>query len=132
MKYAFTSSIIILKLKHVAHLKLWKPHKYLIVLLFTFWIHGYTNVQGVKMCFSHLIVPVGDGNGLLKFTSGSGILILRGGSGSLDLAGEGWRTVTGGSASSTNDWNTNLMLVLGKRNVHLAIKLSTYRKVILI
>ena len=53
---------------------------------------SHTNVQyipGVKTCFSYLIVPVGDGNGLLKFTSGSGILILRGGSGSLDLAGEG-------------------------------------------
>lgn len=62
------------------------------VLHFKFGIHSYTKVQythGVKMCFSYLIVPVGDGNGLLKFTSGSGILILRGGSGSLDLAGEG-------------------------------------------
>jgi hypothetical protein len=43
----------------------------------------------VKICFYYLIVPVGDGKGLLKLTSGSGILILRGGSGSLDLAGEG-------------------------------------------
>jgi len=71
---------------------MWKPHKYFMVLLFKFGIQSYTNVQythGVNMCFSHLIVPVGDGNGLLKFTSGSGILILRGGSGSLDLAGEG-------------------------------------------
>jgi hypothetical protein len=42
-----------------------------------------------NICFSYLIVPVGDGKGLLKLTSGSGILILRGGSGSLDLAGEG-------------------------------------------
>jgi hypothetical protein len=48
-----------------------------------------THISGVKIHFSYLIVPVGDGNGLLKFTSGSGILILRGGSGSLDLAGEG-------------------------------------------
>jgi hypothetical protein len=42
-----------------------------------------------NICFCYLIVPVGDGKGLLKLTSGSGILILRGGSGSLDLAGEG-------------------------------------------
>jgi hypothetical protein len=43
--------------------------------------------KGIPFCY--LIVPVGDGKGLLKLTSGSGILILRGGSGSLDLAGEG-------------------------------------------
>jgi hypothetical protein len=43
--------------------------------------------KGISFCY--LIVPVGDGKGLLKLTSGSGILILSGGSGSLDLAGEG-------------------------------------------
>lgn len=68
---------------------------------------------------THLRVPVGEGKGELKLLSGSGMLMRSGGSGA--------RTVlfimTGGSASSTNDWNIRRMFVLGNRNVHL----TTYK-----
>lgn len=62
---------------------------------------------------------MGEGKGELKLLSGSGMLMRSGGSGA--------RTVlfimTGGSASSTNDWNIRRMFVLGNRNVHL----TTYK-----
>lgn len=64
-----------------------------------------------------LRVPVGEGKGELKLLSGSGMLMRSGGSGA--------RTVlfimTGGSASSTIDWNIRRMFVLGNRNVHLTM-----------
>lgn len=67
-----------------------------------------------------LSVPVGEGKGELKLLSGSGMLMRSGGSGA--------RTVlfimTGGSASSTSDWNIRRMFVLGNRNVHLSYKSS--------
>lgn len=77
-----------------------------------------------------LRVPVGEGKGELKLLSGSGMLMRSGGSGA--------RTVlfimTGGSASSTIDWNIRRMFVLGNRNVHLTTYkyITTLNKIVLL
>lgn len=58
------------------------------------------NLFNAKNYLNYLIVPVGDGKGLVKLASGSGILIRRGGKGALCFDGD---TFNGGSASSTSD-----------------------------
>lgn len=72
---------------------------------------------------SHLIVSVGEGQGLQETISwGSGMLILRECTGCFFL---GVVTATGGggaTASSINDWNWILMFVLGNRKMHLVKK----------
>lgn len=65
-----------------------------------------------------LMVPLGDGNGLLNPPSESGMFILRGTIG-FCFTGEGILTATGGSASPTKDWKDSLMFVLGNRKVQL-------------
>lgn len=67
---------------------------------------------------TYLMVPVGEGKGEVKLVSGSGMLMRSGGSGARTLL---LATFTGGSASSTSDWNTSRIFVLGNRNVHLKI-----------
>jgi len=61
----------------------------------------------------YLNVPVGDGIGDAKSTSeASGMLTFKGANDLDSLAA--WLTL-----SSTKDWNTSLMFVLGNRNMHL-------------
>jgi hypothetical protein len=69
----------------------------------------------------YLMVPLGEGNGLLNPQSESGMLILSGTMG-FCFTGEGILTATGGSASPTRDWNDSLMFVLGKRKVQLKVE----------
>lgn len=59
---------------------------------------------------------MGDGKGLVKLASGSGILMRNGGKGARCLAGE---IFNGGSASSTRDWKTKRIAVLGNLKVQL-------------
>lgn len=78
-----------------------------------------------KLCIQliciDLMVPLGDGNGLLNPPSESGMFIRRGTIG-FCFTGEGILTATGGSASPTKDWKDSRMFVLGKRKVQLQRK----------
>lgn len=68
----------------------------------------------------YLIVPVGEGQGLLATCSTFGMSILRGAN-AVFFLGEAFPglCVGGGGVSSTREWNTILILVLGKRSMHL-------------
>lgn len=71
-----------------------------------------------NLLYADLMVPLGDGNGLLNPPSESGMFIRRGTIG-FCFTGEGILTATGGSASPTKDWKDSLMFVLGNRKVQL-------------
>lgn len=72
------------------------------------------------------MVPVGDGQGLSNRGgwTGSGMLIFNGGNGAFFFGGVsscgGGGAVVGG-LSSTKDWNTILIFVLGNLRTHLQI-----------
>lgn len=80
---------------------------------------------------SNLIVPVGEGIGLAKSGSaGSGMLTFRGAIGALS-ASRPTSDCVAELLSSINDWKTNLMFVLGKRNTHLIKMLNTRCKILI-
>ena len=68
---------------------------------------------------TYLMVPVGEGQGLVLIFCGSGMLIRRGGIGLRRFGGLG--ICCGVFSASTSAWNTILMLVLGNRSTHLQV-----------